>query len=155
MSGSRRQVWSSFISRRVTRSLLMCTKLCCRRNVCPGVRAECPEGNYVFQQDGARSHTAKSTTDFLDKEDINYWPPSMWPPASPDLNPLDCAIWSRLVRKVNAKPHSNTKGPDQSHQEGVVCRLCPGRTVKGLSKSSDTFLTFLAKIRIKLVVFII
>uniref|UniRef100_A0A914E7L1 DDE_3 domain-containing protein n=1 Tax=Acrobeloides nanus TaxID=290746 RepID=A0A914E7L1_9BILA len=28
-----------------------------------------------------------------------------WPPSSPDLNPLDYAVWSILEEKACAKPH--------------------------------------------------
>ena len=30
-----------------------------------------------------------------------------WPPSSPDLNPLDYAIWGYLEAKACEKPHSN------------------------------------------------
>ena len=51
--------------------------------------------------------TARSTLAFLTSEGVEFWPPSMWPPSSPDLNPLDYAIWSRMVREVNAERHSS------------------------------------------------
>jgi hypothetical protein len=41
----------------------------------------------LFQQDNARSHTARLTMDNLDQNNINVLP---WPSRSPDLNPADC-----------------------------------------------------------------
>ena len=32
---------------------------------------------------------------------------SLWPPLSPDLNPLDYAIWRVLENKTNATSHLN------------------------------------------------
>jgi len=50
------------------------------------------------QQDGA--HTAKNTINFLHQENVNFIEPNMWPPNSPDLNPVDYAIWGALQEKV-------------------------------------------------------
>ena len=55
---------------------------------------------YIFQQDGATSHTAKSVIDYLEKAVPELLPPDYWPPSSPDLNPLDYGIWSVLKNNV-------------------------------------------------------
>ena len=60
-------------------------------------------GDFIFQQDGARSHTSKFTLRYLDDnlpDDSEVLLPEDWPPHSPDLNPLDYSIWSSLGRKV-------------------------------------------------------
>ena len=45
---------------------------------------------YVFMQDGARSHTANETVRFLNQQRyLILLQPNMWPPNSPDLNPVD------------------------------------------------------------------
>ena len=36
--------------------------------------------------------------------------PNIWPPNSPDLNPLDYYAWSIVEKGVNEHPH-NTKDP--------------------------------------------
>lgn len=59
-----------------------------------------PNGQYVFQQDGATSHTAKSTVKWMDDNLREYWKPSEWPPSSPDLNPLDYYVWKALQELV-------------------------------------------------------
>ena len=73
----------------------------------PWLRANYRPGEYVFQQDSAPCHASVSRAKFLTKEGVEFWPKNMWPPASPDLNPLDYAIWSRLVRQVNQIRHTN------------------------------------------------
>ena len=56
---------------------------------------------YVFMQDGARSHTANETVRFLNRQQyLTLLQPNMWPPNSPDLNPVDCCVWSALERNV-------------------------------------------------------
>ena len=57
-------------------------------------------GDYIFQQDGARAHTAKETISFIEEKMPDYVPPEMWPPNSPDLNPVDYGIWESLSQKV-------------------------------------------------------
>ena len=63
----------------------------------------CPDKDYIFQQDGARSLTSKFTIRYLDDSlpnDAQILLPADWPPHSPDLNPLDYSIWSSLGNKV-------------------------------------------------------
>lgn len=55
-----------------------------------GVLMYSPESEWIFQQDGASAHTAKSVKEWFDKENIHTIP---WPARSPDLNPIE-NIWS-------------------------------------------------------------
>ena len=56
---------------------------------------------YVFIQDGARSHTANETVRFLNQQQyLTLLQPNMWPPNSPDPNPVDYCVWSALERNV-------------------------------------------------------
>jgi len=55
---------------------------------------------YVFQQDGAPAHSARDTVTMLQRETPEFIPPEMWPPISPDLNPVDYSIWSMLQERV-------------------------------------------------------
>jgi len=50
----------------------------------------------VFQQDGAPAHRARDTVAFLEREMPDFIPSTLWPPNSPDLNPVDYSIWSVL-----------------------------------------------------------
>jgi len=50
--------------------------------------------------DGAPSHTAKNTINYLKMENVSFIEPQMWPPNSPDLNPVDYAVWGALQQQV-------------------------------------------------------
>jgi len=43
----------------------------------------------VFQQDNAPSHRAKDTIKLVQQEMPDFTGPDLWPPNSPDLNPVD------------------------------------------------------------------
>jgi len=65
----------------------------------PDIRTRCGRYKWTLQQDGAPSHTARSTVQYLQRENINFIEPNimnMWPPNSPDLNPVDYAVWEVL-----------------------------------------------------------
>ncbi|QQP58172.1 Uncharacterized protein FKW44_003403, partial [Caligus rogercresseyi] len=66
-----------------------------------------PEGNYVWTQDGAPSHTSDLCQKFCTTNMAHFWPKDMWPSSSPDLNPLDFAVWGELEKKTNRTPHPN------------------------------------------------
>uniref|UniRef100_A0A914E1U2 Transposase n=1 Tax=Acrobeloides nanus TaxID=290746 RepID=A0A914E1U2_9BILA len=64
---------------------------------------------WCFQQDGCPGHKAYETQDFLRancpdfiKVDTHWRnADGEWPPSSPDLNPLDYAVWSILEEKAS------------------------------------------------------
>jgi len=55
---------------------------------------------FVFQQVNAPSHRAKDTVALLYQETTDFIPPALWPPNSPDLNPVDYTAWSVLQERV-------------------------------------------------------
>ena len=52
----------------------------------------------------APSHRAKLTVEFLQQNVPNFIEPSVWPPNSPDLNPVDYAVWGALQQAVYRSP---------------------------------------------------
>lgn len=62
---------------------------------------------YVFQQDSATAHTAHTTQEWLAENCHDHVTPNMWPPSSPDLNPLDYYVWGVIERQTNRHPHAN------------------------------------------------
>jgi len=70
-----------------------------QNSLLPNIREKC--GNeFVFQQDDAPSHRAKLTVEFLLQNVPNFIEPSVWPPNSPDLNPVNYAVWRALQQAV-------------------------------------------------------
>jgi len=53
---------------------------------------------FTFQQDRAPAHRARETV--LRVETPDFIPPNLWPPNSPDLNPVDYKIWGILQEQV-------------------------------------------------------
>ncbi len=37
----------------------------------------------------------------------NHWSQEIWPPSSPDCNPLDLSMWSVFEMEVNKQPHNS------------------------------------------------
>lgn len=68
------------------------------------------KNRYVFQQVSAPAHRAKITQEWLKKHVPAFIPPSLWPPCSPDLNPLDFCVWGILESKVSSKKYETLDG---------------------------------------------
>src|SRR5207244_9794283 len=58
---------------------------------------------FVFQQDSAPAHRARATVEYLRQATPEFISPDLWPPYSPDLNPVDYKIWGRLQDRVYQK----------------------------------------------------
>ena len=54
----------------------------------------------LLQQDSAPAHRSHKTLKFLREEKNPFWSPEQWPPNSPDLNPLDYAIWAIVSQRA-------------------------------------------------------
>jgi len=65
----------------------------------PDIQARCRQHKWIFQQDGAPANTVRNTTDYLKKEKIDFFEPDMWPTNSPDLNPVDYAVWGPFSKE--------------------------------------------------------
>ena len=55
---------------------------------------------FIFQQDSAPAHRANDTVEMLRRDTPAFIPPTLWPPNSPDLNPVDYKIWGVLQKRV-------------------------------------------------------
>jgi hypothetical protein len=69
-----------------------------------------------IQQDGASSHTARSTMDTLHKlfgERIIS--KGLWPPRSPDLSPPDLFLWSFLKGQCVQEQTTHNGGSEEEH----------------------------------------
>ena len=63
---------------------------------------------FVFQQDSAPAHRARETIEYLSRNTPYFIGPEMWPPNSPDLNPVDYSIWSVMEQRVYQNRIQNT-----------------------------------------------
>ena len=63
---------------------------------------------FIFQQDNAPAHRARNTVRLLEQSMLAFIPPDLWPPNSPDLNPVDYKIWSVLQQRVYQSRVHNT-----------------------------------------------
>ena len=58
----------------------------------PWVEKTFPGTPVCFTQDGAPAHTARIVQEWCKNNFDHFWTKEMWPPSSPDLNPLDFAM---------------------------------------------------------------
>lgn len=58
----------------------------------------------IFQHDGAPAHFSRQTREILDRNFPDRWigraGPIVWPPRTPELNPLDYFVWGHIKAKV-------------------------------------------------------
>src|SRR6218665_628664 len=55
---------------------------------------------FVIRLDDAPAHRAHDTVACLERKVLDFIPPTLWPPNSPDLNPVDYSMCSVLQEKV-------------------------------------------------------
>ena len=67
---------------------------------------------YVFQQDFALAHKARTTQTWLLNNVPHHCSLDLWPPSSPDCNPLDYYFWGVIEVKTNKHAH-NTVNTEQ------------------------------------------
>ncbi|KAF2354925.1 hypothetical protein FHG87_014320 [Trinorchestia longiramus] len=85
----------------------------------PWMRKITRNANYVFQQYSAPAYTAKTVQEWL-RSNMNFWPKDVWPPQSPDLNPLDYSEWTQIESKACNVSHNNVKELESSFNRSWV-----------------------------------
>ena len=58
---------------------------------------------FIFQQDSAPAHRAQDTVALLAHKTPRFIGPDLWPPNSPDLNPVNYKIWGYFQEQVSHK----------------------------------------------------
>ena len=56
-----------------------------KKKVLPWLNNTHWDHGWIFQQDGAPSHTSNKTQMWCNENLEGFWPKNMWPPSSPDL----------------------------------------------------------------------
>ncbi len=79
------------------------------RHVLPTLERTYGKNNFIWIQDGAPCHTAKTVLSYLESKlgSKGFWSKGTWPPNSCNLNPLDYSIWSHVDSKANNVYHAN------------------------------------------------
>ena len=72
-----------------------------------GINVTLGESGIILQQDGATFQTVNRVQEWCKRNMAGFWPKELWPPSSPDLNPMDFAIWSILESKAYSSNHPN------------------------------------------------
>src|SRR6218665_4062040 len=89
-----------------TRATISCQKATVRHIL------DIPGWGFVFQQDAELVHRARYTVAFLERKVPDFISPTLCPPNSPDLNPIDYSIWSVLREKVYRSTIANVSELD-------------------------------------------
>ena len=77
---------------------------------------------YVWQQDSAPCHTSGKSQKWLTENFHDHTSPDMWPPNSPDCNPMDYYVWGAVERDTN-RTSCNTKTELVKRVKTVFSRL--------------------------------
>ena len=72
------------------------------------------DDHWTLQQDSAPSHKAKIVQDWLRTSVPDFVSAEEWPSASPDLNPLDYDLCSKLEMIACSKPHTSVEALKKS-----------------------------------------
>ncbi|KAL1115595.1 hypothetical protein AAG570_005885 [Ranatra chinensis] len=84
---------------------------------------------YVWQQDSAPRHTSRKSQKWLSENFYDFTSPNVWPPNSPDLNPIDYFVWGGVEKDTDRTP-SNTKAINWAWDKiKTVFAAFPGETV--------------------------
>ena len=106
-----------------------------KRSVLPWIRANFTPGTFVLQQDNAPAHAARATQQFLIEElGDDFWPSSMWPPSSPDCNPLDYYVWNQVARTACTDTHCDI----QELKNDVEAAWC-GQEPENIKRACKSF----------------
>ena len=61
----------------------------------------------VFEQDSVPAHRARDSIQLLQQETPDFIGPDLWPPNSPDLNPVDYKIFGVMQQRVYERRVNN------------------------------------------------
>ena len=95
-----------------------------------------PTTDWVWQQDGARLHTARDTVEYLEGACPEFIRPEQWPPNSPDLNPLDFFVWGAVERVSNEQPR-----PTKADLKAAIVAAFNGLETETIARACSRFRT--------------
>jgi len=90
--------------------------------------------DFVFQQDGATSHTSQMTINVLNNEVPCFIRSDQWPANSPDISPLDYFFWNEVASRLKKKNYSN-----RNKLVGEIKKTINEIPLKSIQDSIDNF----------------
>ena len=75
---------------------------------------------WVFQQDSATAHKAKTTEEWLWRNLLAFVSAENWPAGSPDLKTLDRKLWAVLKDMACQKNHNNLESLKRSYVQAAA-----------------------------------
>ena len=90
----------------------------------------------VFMHDNAPSHAANATRQFLERKGISGKKLMMWPPASPDLNPIE-NLWAIVKKKIYVGGRQYENKVDLWDAIQAACKDVDCTDIENLTNSLD------------------
>ena len=92
--------------------------------------------NFIFQQDGAPAHSARTTQQFIAQNCPAFIAKDEWPPNSPDLNPLDFHVWGAMLEMYQ---QYQPKPVNREQLRVVLEEICTNLPQESINKAVLSF----------------
>ena len=96
-----------FVDRKVKINAAIYQQLILTNALDPWAKKHFGNRPWTLQQDWAPAHLAKTSISLCKSLFPDVWDQDVWPPNSPDANPLDYSVWSILQNKACATRHTS------------------------------------------------
>lgn len=93
--------------------------------------------DFIFMHDNAPSHSARATREYLAKLGIKDEKLMIWPPSSPDLNPIE-NFWSIIKRDIYSDGRQFSSKETLWQAIDTAARAVPHDTIKKLTDSMNS-----------------
>ena len=100
-------------------------------NLWPVIARHFPNDRYIFQDDNARVHRARSTKEFIHRNGITIM---NWPAQSPDINIIE-NIWLYIKRKLQGRVGRIENKDDLFHEIHTIWAAITPQYVQSLYQS--------------------
>lgn len=101
----------------------------------------CGTNKWVFQQDGAKPHTANISQSYCRNNLHMFIQKNDWPPNSPDLNPCDFYLWNAIVSRMRVNKYASREDFIQEIKSAI-----DKVPIKEIKKSIDSFTSRVRKV---------
>jgi len=92
---------------------------------------------FIFQQDGAPSHTARSAQKWLQASCLDYITKNQWQLNSPNVNQMDSHVWGAMLETHCSLKQSPKQSPNLRKCFTLSGATCHKDRLARLSKTSE------------------